>query len=240
MFEDFSFACASRQHLYYHPFPSMDDNVSPNSSRESTPCYENGYSGSGRRYPAASNSIAELSRHFDQHSLTARRPSIAREGTTPRARDHNQPHQAANSFSNRVCRQWQSVNRLQCSSTHLSRISALVEDMVQTSQPLYDPPHPNSRLDDSTSPSLSPDEQQSSGSSYFGFAPLSSSSASAIGGYGSVQHSQQPSHSYKIDKELRHSASRDGIGGNQRMVQKKIRMRKSSKSLSMGVGKRRE
>ena len=212
----------------------MEDSVSPNSSRESSPGYENGYHGS-RRY-SSSNSIAELSRHFNQHSITPRRPSTVLNESTPRARDPNPYLQSPNSSSNRVCRRRQSINRLQCSSAHLSRISTLVEDMVQTGQPynIYDPTYSSSMLDDSTSPSLSPDEHASSSSSYFGFTPLSASSA--VGGSNAAQHSLRHQHSYKIDKDLRHSASRDGLG--KPMVKKKIRMRRSSKSLSNGVGKR--
>ncbi|KAK3173176.1 hypothetical protein OEA41_006505 [Lepraria neglecta] len=220
----------------------MEDSVSPNSSRESSPGYENGYHGSRRC--SSSNSIAELSRHFNQHSLTPRRPSTALKESTPRARDPNPYLQSPNSSSNRVCRRRQSINRLQCSSAHLSRISTLVEDMVQTGQPynIYDPTHSSSMLDDSTSPSLSPDEHASSSSSssssfsssYFGFTPLSASSA--VGGSNAAQLSLRHQHSYRIDKDLRHSASRDGLG--KPMVKKKIRMRRSSKSLSNGMGKR--
>ena len=236
MFEDFSFASASRQRAFYDPFPTMDDGVSPSSSRDSTPCFVNGYNGSGRRY-SISDSIAELSREFDQHTLTprSRRPSVSRDGSTPRAREHYQHLQAPSSFSNRACGRRQSINRLQCSSTHLSRISALVENVVQTGQPLYDSTHPNAMLDDSTSPSLSPDEDPPSMTdSYFGFTPLASSSTS--GGSGLAQHSLQYSQSHRIDKELRHSASR----GEVTLVKKKIRVRKSSKSLSKGARKRCE
>jgi len=243
MFEGFTFACKSRQTCCSYPVTTMDDGISPNSSREPTPCHENVFYGHAGRYAATSNSIAQLSHHFDQHTLTPRRPNVTREAPSQRARDNPQPLQSASGFSNRACRQRQSLNRLQCSSTHLSRISALVEDMVQTGLPTYNPTHPNTMLNDSTSPSLSPDEQQPPATSYFGFTPLtppSSASPSAMRGYGPAQHSIRNPHSYKIEKELRHSASRDRMGGGQRMVQKKIRMRKSAKNLGKAVGKRRE
>ena len=47
------------------------------------------------------------------------------------------------------------------------------------------------------------------------------------------QHSLRRSQSHKIDKDLRHSASREGIG--KPMVKKKIRMRKSLKMLESGA-----
>lgn len=227
MFEDFSFACASR-HAFYDPYP-MNDIVSPTSSRGSTPCYDSGYNdSSGRGYPI-SISIAELSHHFDQHSLG---PSRCVEGFTPCARELKLPLHSPNSFSNRVCRQRQSLNRLQCSADHLSRISALVEGMVQTESPLHEPTHPAALLDDSTSPSLSPVEIPPM-ASYFNISS-SRLSPSFITDCDShlPQHSLRHSQPYKIDKDLRHSGSREGIG--KPMVKKKIRMRRSSKLLEGG------
>ena len=214
--------------------------MSPDCSRDSSPCYEDSDEHAARSHSTVPSSIAELSHHFNQQSLTPRRLPIRPENPLPRAREHTQNLQASSSFSNRVCRQRQSFNRLQCSSAHLSRISALVEDMVQTGLNTYDPVHLRSRPDDSsTSPSLSPDEQhQPNGGSYFGFTPLRSASATVSA---SAQHSLRHSQSYKIDKELRHSASREGVGsGGQRMVKKKIRMRKSSKNLVKGSARRTE
>lgn len=235
MFEDFSFACASRQHAFYHPYP-MDDSVSPTSSRESTPCYDKDFNGSPERGYPISTSIAELSYHFDQHTLT-QRPSVCVEGSTPRARELNSPHRSPNSFSNRVCRRRQSLNRLQCSPDHLSRISALVEEMVHAGQPLYEHTHPAALLDDTTSPSLSPDEVPPMASYFDSPSSRPSSSYSANGDPRLPQRSLQYSQSYRIGKDLRHSVSREGIG--KPMVMKKIRMRRSSKMLESG-GKKRE
>lgn len=229
MFEDFSFACASR-HAFYDSYP-MNDSVSPTSSRESTPSYDIGYNDSSERGYPISTSIAELSQHFDQHNLG---PSRCVEGLTPCARELKLPH-SPNSFSNRVCRQRQSLNRLQCSADHLSRISALVEGIAQTGPPLHETTHSAALLDDSTSPSLSPDEIPPM-ASYFNISS-SRLSPSFIANCDShlSQHSLRHSQSYKIDKDLRHSGSREGIG--KPMVKKKIRMRKSSKLLE-GGGKR--
>lgn len=228
MFEDFSFASASRQHAFYDPDP-MDDSVSPTSSRESTPYSGNGYNGSSEPGYSISTSIAELSRHFDQHTLTHHRPSVSGEGSTPRAHELNPPRQASNSFSNRVCRRRQSLTRLQCSADHFSRISALVEEMVQTGQPLCETAHPAALPDDSTSPSLSPDDISPMASYFKTSSPRPSSSCSANGDTRLPQHSLRHSQSYKVDKDLRHSASKEGIG--KPMVKKKIRMRKSLKML---------
>lgn len=231
MLEDFSFACAFRQPAFYHPY-SMDDSVSPTSSRESTPGYDNGYHESPEQRCPISTSIAELSQHFDRHTLTPRRPSVCLEGLIPRARELNPSHHSPNSFSTRVCRRRQSLNRLQCSADHLSRISALVEEMVQTGQPLPEPTHPTAFLGDSTSPPLSPDEVPPM-ASYFSFSsPRPSPSFSASCDPRLEQHSLRHSQSYKIDKDMRHSGSREGLGKH--MVKKKIRMRKSLKMLESG------
>ena len=239
-FHHCSFAWTSTQNLSWYLFFVMEDgDISPIPSRDATPNGEDETNHSATRYPATYNSITDLSQHFDRHTLAPRRPTTIRETLTTRARDHAQNLQSASNFSNRVCRQRRSLNRLQCSPTHLSRISALVENVVQTGHPIYDSTHPNSSiLDDSTSPSLSPDERQpSQESSYFGFTPLSPTSTSAFGTGNMPSLRHVPS--YKIDKELRHCTSRETIGG-QRMVQKKVRMRRSSKSLAKTAGKGRE
>ena len=235
MFEHFSFACASRQHAFCHSYP-MDDTVSPTSSRESTPCYDIGYDGSLDRGHSIAISIADLSHHFDQHTLTPRRPNVCVEGSAPRVHELNPPHHAPSSFSNRICRQRQSLNRLQCSSDHLSRISALVEEMVQTGQSYYEPDHPTDLLNDSLSPSLSPNEIPPISSpitSYFNIAsPSLSSPLSADCELRLPQHSLRRSQSYRVDKDLRLDPSREG--GGKPMVRKKIRMRRSLKVLDGG------
>ena len=238
MFDDFSFAWPSRHYASCHPY-RMHDSVSPTSSRESTPSYNDDYDGSSDRAYPITPSIAELSQHFDRHTLTPRRPSICLDESKPRARELNPPHRSPASFANRVCRRRQTLNRLQCSSDrHLSRISALVEEMVQTGRPLYEPTHPTALLDDSSSPSLSPEEippMTTPMTSYFdlpssrpsSFKPSSSFSAP----YNSrlPQHPLRHAHSYRIDKNSRFHASKQGIG--KPMVKKKIRMRKSLKTL---------
>ena len=239
MFEHFSFTAATtRRRCLLHAIP-MDNTISPSSSRESSPRCQSTYNAS-RRVAATATSIAEMSHHFDQHSLTPRQLIVDQDESTPKAYQHASLRPSSQSSSIRVCRQRQSMNRLQCTSTHLSRISALVEDIVQSTQPVYDPTHPNSTLEDSTSPSLSPDEQPSSVDSYFGFTPISSSILVTDPRHGSAQHSLRHSHSYKVDKDLRHSASRDGISGGKKLVQKKIRMRRSTKNLSRSCGQRRD
>ena len=242
MFGHFSFACPSRQRAFHSPY-LMHDTVSPTSSRESTPCCDSDCNGSSPRGYPISTSIADLSHHFDRHTLTPRRPSNCLDESTPRARDLNPPHRSPTSFSNRACRR-QSLNRLQCSSDHhLSRISALVDEIVQTGQPLYEPTHPTALLDDSSSPSLSPDEMPPTASpmtSYFDIpvSRLSSSvrpSSSYSANFDSrlSQHSLRHPHSYKIDKSSRYHASSEGI--RKPMVKKKIRMRKSLKMVETGT-----
>ena len=231
MLDAFSFPIAPRQRAFSHPFP-MGDSHSPNSSRESTPGLDNGYHASSDRRFSNPTSIAELSQYLDQHTLTPPRPNISRDRSTPRASELTPPLHSSNGFSSRVCRQRQSISRLQCSSAHLSRISALVEDMLHTSRPLYDSSHPSAPLEDSGSPPLSPDEIAPM-PSYFSLASIPSSCCAANGNAGLPQHSLRQSYPYKIDKDLRHGGSREGTG-QQPMVKKRIRMRKNSKMLKGG------
>ena len=225
--------------LFSNSLALMDDSVSSSSSRDSTPCYDSSYNETRREY--SSNPITELLHHFDRHTLTPRRPN-PRDNLLPRVRDQAQSTHPMNSISARPRQYLQPSNRSHGSSAHLSRLSALVENMVQTGLPTYDPTHPASVLDDSTtSPSLSPDERRSSAVSYFALNSLSPPSTPAVGSYGStLQHPmKRPDRVYRIEKELRHCTSREGIGGGeQKMVRKKIRMRKSSKNLGRGSGKR--
>lgn len=241
MLGDVSVVYVVSENFYTFSSCVMKDSVSSDSSRESAPSYPDGYNASARRYSRPSNAITELSQHFHQHSLTPQQINLVQEclsTSTARARDHTPAVQSNSSYSNRAHRQRQSLQR---SSARLSHVSALVEKMVQTGLPTYHPTHPTSMLNDSSpSPSLSPDEEPPSAESYFGFTPLpSSSSTSAPGGNCPEQHSLRHSRSYKIEKEARCGASRDGAGGH-RLVQKKVRMRKSEKNIAKGMEKRRE
>ena len=237
MLDDYSLICVTQWKRVSYPFTLMDDGLSSDLSRGPTPSYENGSTQSTRRYSPASNPIIELSQHFGQHSISPRQPIVARGTLESRITDHPRDLQSTNNFSDRFCRRRHGQDRLQCSSARLSRISALVEDMVHTGLPAYESTHPDPMLDDSNSPSLSPDEQQPSFPSYFGFMAISASSISTsrAGAYGSTLHPLRHSHSYKIDKDSKHNALRDGIGG-QRIVKKKIRMRKKEKDLAQPTG----
>lgn len=218
----------------------MDDSLSSSSSRDTTPCYDSSYDSSSKEY--SSNTITELSRHFDRQTLTPRRLNPSRDNLTPQVRDQIQSIYPMNSIPIRSCRNSHSSIRSHGLTAHMSRLSALVENMVQTGLPTYDPTYPATILDDSaTSPSLSPDERRSSATSYFGLRSLSPPSARAVGSCGTrLQHPLKRSdRAYRIEKDMRQCTSSEGVGGGgQRMVRKKIRMRKSSKTVGKGLGKR--
>lgn len=215
----------------------MRGNVSPNSSREPTPRSDDGYTGCSRRpYRESPTEIGELSEQFDHHSITSRQSLLLHDNSTPRAQEHHPSLQSANNSANLICRRSRSTNRLQCSSVPLARISALVEDMVCTGFPPYHPTHSRSMLDDSTSHSLSPDERSPSATSYFGFTPTPSSYSTVTSHPdSSAQYPSRRPQPYKIDKDIRHCATTAGIDSTARLVKKKIRVRKSTKSMSEGV-----
>ena len=238
MFKQFSFATATNRRCYYMPSTPMEDSISPSSSRQSSPFHLHSHSASERGAATAATSIAELSHHFGQHTLSQRHLGLEEDDLLSSPSEHGCHHCSLTSPSRR---QRQYVNRLQHNSTYLSRISALVQDVVQSTQPIYDSTHPNALLEDSTSPSLSPDDEAPSAESYFGFTSLRPSSFAARGSQDPVRQSTRYPRSYKVDKDLRHAASRGGgIGTGQRMVQKKIRMRRRTKTLPKEIGRRKD
>ena len=238
MFEHFSFATTTSRRCYHMSSESMVDSISPCSSRDSSPVHLDSYSASERGATMAATSIAELSQHFGQHSLSQQRLGLEENGLLSSPNEHGCDHCTS---SNPSRRQRQYASPLQHNSPHLSRISAVVQDMVQSTQPIYDSIHPLSMLEDSTSPSLSPDDEAPSAESYFGFTSLRSSAFTARRFQDPARQSSRFPRSYKIDKDLRHTASRGGgIGTGQRMVQKKIRMRRRAKTLPKETGRKKD
>ena len=240
MFRQFSFTLGPKQHSGSGLCPTMDDCISPHSSRQSTPCQDEDYFSPSKACVTAPKSITELSRQFDQHTLTSRLPNRKKDYPTPRLREPNPVNQGTNSFPRRVCRQRQSMTRLQCSSAHLSRISALVEDVVQIGMPAdnLNRPHPRPTSKNSSSSSISPEEHTASNTHNFGILPPSSAASTiALDCYGVPHCSLSLSQPCRMGQGIRHAEATNGVG-EPRIVQKKIRLRKSSKMLSKRTSQR--
>ena len=226
MFEDFSFKSSSEGRSF-QTSSSMDSSVSPTSSRDTSPSFEEDYT----RRSSASSTIDELSQHFDRHNLESRRPDAFPEATPswPRILDpstHAQRNLKSINNASHLWQERQELVRRQRAPDHSSHPSAIPEGRLSDNKPCPGPSYPSSRSFGTPSHSQWQDGTvQPLSMSPFPILPLSppysedseSDPARAL----------RTQHMFKVSKELRHSASRDAIP-RQRVVLKKIRRRKSS------------
>ena len=226
MFEDFSFKSSSKGQSFQSS-SSMDSSVSPTSSRDTSPSFEDG----GTRRSSASSTIDELSQHFDRHSLGSRRPDVYPQATPSWPRNlepltlAQRNLKSANNASH-LRQERHALARRHRAPDHSSHPSTIPEGRLSDNGPYADPSLPSSQGFGSPSHSQWRDGTvQPSSSSPFPTSPLSppysedseSDPARAL----------RTQHMFKIGKELRHSASRDAMP-KQRVVLKRIRRRKSS------------
>lgn len=214
MWEDYSFFIASQRSIVYD---SMDESISPNSSRGASP-FVNGKKG---RSSKNSCSITELSQQFDKHTLgPQRQPSHPHDLVRDRpASAHNQ---------NAVRRQRQSMIRRQCSAANISRLSSLVQDLLEDDTwscdthiaPLEDcdssPPPPLDEIVPLQSPT---------------FSSASTTSCSEDGEF-ELHSSSRVQPKFNIGRETKHSSSKEAMGRQYR----DIRIRKSVRRKSSVLG----
>jgi len=225
MWEDYSFSIASQRSIVYD---SMDESISPDSSRGASP-FANDKNG---RTFNASCSITELSQQFDRHTLgPQRQPSYLRSPPTdPHDLGRDRPASAHNQSAAR--RQRQSMVRRQCSAANISRLSSLVQDLLEDDTwscdthiaPLEDceslpPPRP-----DEIPPLQSPT-----------FSSASTSSCSEDGEF-ELHSSSWGRPKFKVGKEMKHSSSKEAMGRQY----KDIRIRKSVRRKPSVLGGRHE
>ncbi|KAL8676252.1 MAG: hypothetical protein Q9186_007213 [Xanthomendoza sp. 1 TL-2023] len=232
----------------------MDDNISPTSSRTSTPILEET---NMHQSPLSMDSVTELSYRLEQHTLEARRQQQQASTSfeppptlSPPSWDEIDPPPTSSSLRTRrrrsssllVWQQRQTMTRRQCTTAHLSHISALVEEMshnddTNNNNPYFDLAHPSSGGDRSPiSPTSNP------GLSFTNFYSTPSSSSSGSEDCSPENSDWAPSSriqlaSNKVGKEWRRgAATMNGLGReHQKLVWKKIRMRKSLGRLKTGV-----
>ena len=222
MFGDFSFnpSCKGQR---FHSTSSMESSVSPTSSRDTSPSFEEGYT----RRSSASSTIDELSQYFDRHNLEPRRPDGYSDAMPSRPRNadpgYAQHNRNSSKDASHLWQQRQALARRQCASDHSLKPSTVHGGRLSDSNPYYPPSHLSSQLSD---PAQS---QWRDGASQvpLPFAPLPLFPPYSEDSESDPAHVLRAHHSYKIGKELRHSVSRDAIP-KQRVVLKKIRRRKSS------------
>ncbi len=223
MFGDFSFNPSSKGQSS-HNTSSMESSVSPTSSRDTSPSFEEDYT----RRSSASSTIDELSQHFDRHNLEPRRPDGYLDATPSRPRNvdpasYVQHKLNSSTNASHLWQQRQALARRQCASDHPSKPSTIHEGRLSDNKPYYplshrSPQHGNpsqSQWRDGALQAPSP------------FAPLPLSPPYSEDSESNRAHVLRAQHSYKLGRELRHSVSRDAIP-KQRVVLKKIRRRKSS------------
>lgn len=113
------------------------------------------------------------------------------------------------------------MTRRQCTPAYLAQITKLVEELSQDINPCYNATHPSSS--DYAAP-LSPTSNPSSCSS---FESTPSSSGSEDSGFGTVRTSSRAL-AHKVDKEARRRERIEGLERRQKLVLKKVRLRRSS------------
>ncbi|MCJ1257543.1 hypothetical protein MMC24_005369 [Lignoscripta atroalba] len=210
----------------------MDDDISPHSSR--------GIYDAECSWPSstsANDSIAELSHLFDQQSLRSQAASPHLEAPALQLQDHCSSFQTAltsrpHNYPYHVRQQRQANTRRQCNLSHLARISALVQEVLQEKTPSYITPHPSS-LDDTAS--LSPSQQGDLSFPNLPISSTSSRSSSSPPSIASISSSEDsewgPSecpkrrYIYKVEKDPSPTMAADVLK-RQAVVMKKIRMRK--------------
>jgi len=225
MWEDFSFSIVSQRSIFYN---SMDESISPKSSRgASTFAHDK----NGRSFDA-SCSITELSQQFDNHTLgPQRQPSYQRSlPNDPHDLGRDRPASAHNQNSAR--RHRQSMVRRQCSAANISRLSSLVQDLLEDDTWSCDT-HIGPLEDCDSLPRPRPDEIPPLQSPTFSSA--STSSCSEDGEF-ELHSSSRGQPMFKIGKEVKHSSSKEAMGRQY----KDIRIRKSVRRKSSILGGRHE
>lgn len=200
----------------------MDEDVSPTSSRATTPAPE---AIDMSQLEFNTDTIAELSNRFRQHrldpyahktdDLTLSSPVLDIEPPTL-------PLRAARrrSSSLLVWQQRQSMSRRQCTPAHLSQISKLVEDLSQDANLCYNANHPSSQHSSPVSPTSNPSSCNSLEST-----PSPSGSEDSGCDHDCLSRRLVAN---KISKESRRGATIDALERRQqKLVLKKVRMRKS-------------
>lgn len=212
----------------------MDDNVSPTTIAGTSPADD------ASPLPA-SLSMMDLSRQFERYSLQPSRQNLFYDHPPYRLSSFyppTQPNRNPTSFnsSQAVLQQRQSMTRRQFNPAHLSKIHSLVEGLASDGRP-----RSSYSSSTNTTSSESPLEDTLPDlPSYIDHAPTSSAPSSENDESDSCPGHRRGYTQRKVDKDLRHSLSREAMG-KKNVVLKRIRYRKSFlKRRSMESGRRRD
>ncbi|KAL8735046.1 MAG: hypothetical protein Q9181_002984 [Wetmoreana brouardii] len=232
MFDGYSITHASMPHGLNENIITEDD-VSPATSRATTPAPDEP---SLYQFSTTMDVVTELSNRFTQYTLTACGQQLATfEPTTLYPPPSNDPASstlpAPSSRRRRpsiLSHQRQSMKRRQCvNPAHLSHISALVEEVSQDVNLPYKTARPSARYPSPVSPTSNPCSPTS-----FESTPSSSGSEDCTI---DLDHGidldplkgLERLHATKIGKAWRRGSFTDPLERKQKLVLKKVRMRKS-------------
>ncbi|KAI4199003.1 MAG: hypothetical protein LQ350_004919 [Teloschistes chrysophthalmus] len=198
----------------------MEDNISPTSSRTSTPAPEALFS---YEFAPSMDMVTELSSRFEHQTLASCGPDT--DPLSPPSLNIEPPKRHARSSRSRsssllVWQQRQTLARRQCTQAHLSQISALVKEMSPDST------HPSFTC----SGPLSPTSNPSSPGGAFDSNPSSSGSEDCceieLDTFDCGSAAERP-HMTRVGKAWRRATSVEALERKQKLVLKKVRMRKS-------------
>ncbi|KAL9007022.1 MAG: hypothetical protein Q9188_000226 [Gyalolechia gomerana] len=201
----------------------MDEDISPTASRATTPSPDE-LNMTERQWNM--DTITELSNRFQQHRLGSYAHEIDPAALSPLALDIEPPTLPLRASRRRssslpIRQQRRNMSRRQCTPTHLSQISRLVEELSQDVNPCYNATHPSSQYRSSVSPTSNPPS----------FNSLESTSSSSSGSEDSGCDHDSLSRrlvANKVSKESRRGATVDASERRQqKLVPKKVRIRKS-------------
>ncbi|KAL8703489.1 MAG: hypothetical protein Q9201_003332 [Fulgogasparrea decipioides] len=227
MFDGYSIADASMPHRLDENI-IIDDDVSPTTSRATTPAPEEQ---SLFQFQPTMDMVAELSTRFTQQTLGACGQQLATfepatlcppPSTDPATSTLAAPLSRRRNPSLLLSHHRQSMKRRQCvNPAHLSHISALVEEMPQDVDLQYNAAHPSTQYPSPVSPTSNPYSPTS-----FESTPSSSGSEDCGIDLDSLKGLERL-HATKIGKAWRRGSFTDPLERKQKLVLKKVRMRKS-------------
>lgn len=220
MWEDYSFIASQRSLV----LDSMDESISPNSSRGASPSVNDKR---GRSFNA-SYSIAQLSQQFDKHTLEPQQQPSHLRSPPNDLHDLARDRPASAHNQNAVRRRRQSMIRRQCSAASISRLSSLVQDLLEDDTLSCDTHIAPLEVCDSLPPPQ-PDE-----STPLQSPTSSSASASCCSEDGEFElySSFRGQTKSKIDKEMKHSNSKEAVGRQYKDIRIRKSIRRKSSILS--------
>lgn len=229
MWEDYSFASASGRDISDCDSSLVNLSSSSASFRRAWPFSDDDHSTSSSDI---TGSIAELSRHFQVHSLHSRHRFISTTSQPPPLQNlplipRREGFVTTNPYDQRR-RLRQTLIRRQCSPANLSRLSALVQNVNRSHNDTYVVATPKDR---GCIPPLQVHQINPSSLDHISPTLTSSGSSEDYELESQIFTASRPR--YKVGKSLTHDLSKKGLA-RQRLVHKDVRLRTKRRSTTPG------